>query len=202
MSSYILQAADTRILLPNSYFMFHWGYTGAYDSLPTVYSQIEFCKKYDDILMDIYIEKAKEGSKFKNWSQSKIKDQIYDQMKYVPGVYDFIVANSKASGGKWGVVASRVELWVNRYRYVVGLAQALACVDKKMEFARVKPTKEPCRSCLGLEGRVYRNSVWLANDCIPPSRNTDCRGLFCGHTLLPTDKRITPGPFPRRLLRQ
>jgi ATP-dependent Clp protease protease subunit len=76
MSSYLLQAADTRLLMPHSYFMFHWGTLGVYDHTNTVYSQVAFWKKYDDYLMDIYLEKAREGKKFKSWTDAKIRSHL------------------------------------------------------------------------------------------------------------------------------
>jgi hypothetical protein len=130
----------------------------------------------------------------------RLKSEIYGQFKYIVGLGEFIEAHSKARKGAWGDVDKRLDLWVNRYRAVRSLAAAMACKDKKKVFARVRATLKPCRSCSGLEGRVYRYSVWLANDAIPPSSRFECHGWRCGHELQDTDRPITKGPFPKRLL--
>jgi hypothetical protein len=133
--------------------------------------------------------------------QAQLRRHILSDRMYMSGFANDIETGSKANGGKLSPLLNRVGVWVNHWWEVYGLAQAMAQKDQKMMFVRVFPTKKPCRSCSGLEGRVYRNSVWLANDCVPPSRRTDCGGWRCGHRLVPTDARVTPGRFPAGLLR-
>jgi hypothetical protein len=128
-------------------------------------------------------------------------EEIAGQFKYIPGVMQFIAENRKADGGAWAAVASRIELWVNRYRAVRSIAAAMACKDKKKKFIRVRPTLKPCRSCKGLEGRVYRYSTWLENEAVPPSPRFECGGWQCAHDLQDTDEPVTKGPFPRGLLK-
>ena len=75
-SSIILQAAETRIMMPNSYFMAHYGngyYSGEYQS---VHNWSAFEKKYiTETMMNIYAEKCAEGEYFKE------KDYTVDQVK-------------------------------------------------------------------------------------------------------------------------
>jgi hypothetical protein len=47
---------------------------------------------------------------------------------------------------------------------------------------------------------VYRHSVWLKNNCIPPTRRTICGGFNCAHRLFPTTDRVSPGRFPASIL--
>lgn len=134
--------------------------------------------------------------------QGELKRFILGNRMRVGGFVDSIFdAPSKEEKGLLRPHLARVDLWVNTWWAVYATAQAMAAKDQKMKFTRVRVTKEPCRSCAGLEGRVYRNSTWLANNCIPPSRSTDCQGYRCGHKNFPTDERLTPGRFPRGLLR-
>lgn len=88
MSSIILQAADERILLPNSYYMFHDGemYTGG--TKKQVVSSVEFWEKQDGSMMEIYIDTLKyRGKKYSGWSRDKIKQMLREHMDKKEDVY-------------------------------------------------------------------------------------------------------------------
>ena len=91
-------------------------------------------------------------------------------------------------------------MWVNHWWEVYALAKAMASKNQKMIWVRGS-TKVPCSSCIALGGRVYRHSVWLANGAIPPTRKTRCKGYRCLCRLRPTTDRITPGRFPKGVLK-
>ena len=129
----------------------------------------------------------------------ELETRIFGQFDYIAGVLEFIEANSKENGGAWGTVAARVPLWANRYREAKAKAASYACANKKKMFM-LGATKAHCRSCLGLNGRVYRYETWAANNAIPPSHAFECGGFQCLCTLEDTDQRVKPGPFPRSLL--
>ena len=133
--------------------------------------------------------------------QAQLRRHILSDRMHMTGFANDIERMSKPNKGQLTPLLARVGLWVNHWWEVYGLAQAMAQKDQKMMCVRVFPTKQPCRSCLGFEGRGYRNSVWLANDCVFPTRRTDCGGWRCGHRLVPTDARVTPGRFPAGLLK-
>lgn len=71
MGSLILQAADKRVLSKHSVIMVHHG-EEAYDSnhVKTVRSWVEFNKKYDKVLHNIYLEKIME--KHPNFTNKKL----------------------------------------------------------------------------------------------------------------------------------
>ena len=80
MSSIILQAADRRIMMPHSSFMFHrgtWGYSG---TVQEVESNWEFDKKDDNTMLDIYASRMKEKGMLKGKSKTKIKEWLNDRM--------------------------------------------------------------------------------------------------------------------------
>ena len=106
MSSYILQAADTRLLMPSSYFLFHWGTMSLDDTANAVYSQVEYSKKQEDVLMDIYLERVKLGKKFKTWTDSKIRKHIEGLMDKKGDV--FLVAEEAI---EWGFADGILENW-------------------------------------------------------------------------------------------
>jgi ATP-dependent protease ClpP protease subunit len=78
MSSIILQAADRRVLMPSSYFMFHDGTLGAEGTFKTVVSFVEFQKRYSDKIEGIYIESMRNKG-FKK-TDSERKRWLRDQM--------------------------------------------------------------------------------------------------------------------------
>lgn len=128
--------------------------------------------------------------------QDKLNLLIGDNFQYVGRLADWIYQNSKPNGGKWGDVDSRLELWVNRYQEVKAQAQTMANADQKLKW--VIDGGEHCRTCLKLNGRVARASVWAANN-IAPRMVTDrlvCGGYRCKCTFVPTTEKATRGRFP------
>ena len=134
--------------------------------------------------------------------QAELKRHIFTDRMALAGFERRISSTpSREEGGKLGPHLQRLNAWVNHWWEVYALARAMATKDQKMKCVRVKPTKKPCASCAALQGRVYRHSVWLANNCIFPTRRTICGGFLCGHRLQPTTDRITPGRFPASVLK-
>jgi len=87
MSSLIFQAADKRVMMPHSSFMFHDGYYGIEGTVKTVRSGIEFDKKNDIEMLNIYAEQMnKKGSKAGE-GVSKIKKWLRYQMDKKEDVY-------------------------------------------------------------------------------------------------------------------
>ena len=130
------------------------------------------------------------------------EDFINGQFTFLPGFADAIEANSKAAGGKLGPLFDRADRWVSQYDKAKSNAKAMACGDRKAKFI-LGPTEKHCRTCSGLNGRVYRYSVWVANGAVPPKNaNFECGAAsYCDCRLEDTNDSITPGPFPRGLLR-
>lgn len=101
MSSIILQAADIRFMLPHSHFMFHGGTLGVEGETRTVYSNVDFCREFmDKIMLDIYTEKALQGTKFRSkkiWPEEKLREFIKSQMDKKGDV--FLTAKQAISWG-------------------------------------------------------------------------------------------------------
>lgn len=81
MSSIILQAADKRVMMPNSYFMVHEG-TFSIDPGTHKYfiSNAEWNKRSAETMLKIYVEKMKEKGRFRRWSKDKIRDYLQELM--------------------------------------------------------------------------------------------------------------------------
>lgn len=124
---------------------------------------------------------------------------IVTQQVFVPQFRDAVVAGSKANKGKLKTLLARLEMWVNVYQKTVDQAKAHALANQKTVWF-LGATKVHCRSCKGFAGRVYRRSVWAANNAFPRSPALACTGRRCDCELEPTDQRVTPGKFPQRLL--
>jgi len=87
MTSIILQAANKRVMMPHSSFMFHDGTIGMEGTVKTVMSAVEFGKITDQSMMDIYIETMKLGGKFAKRSNKWIKRWLREQMDKKEDVY-------------------------------------------------------------------------------------------------------------------
>ena len=65
MSSIILQAADRRLMTPNTYFMSHYGSTAAGGEYQSVQNWVKYEKRICDIMLDIYSGSCIGGKFFK-----------------------------------------------------------------------------------------------------------------------------------------
>jgi hypothetical protein len=127
-------------------------------------------------------------------------EMIFEQNEFATGFIDAIADQSKANGGALTPLLQRAEMWVNRYNDAKTQGQALACADQSGQWF-LGPTEKHCPSCAGFNRRVYRMSVWAANNALPRSRCLACNGFRCECEIKPTDKPITKGRFPRRLVK-
>lgn len=126
-------------------------------------------------------------------------EEIYNNVSRVGDLAEFVRSNSKENGGSWASVDNRLSMWAGRYGALRTRVEAQAAGDKKKQWI-LGATEEHCRTCYGVAGRVYRNSTWLANNCIPRSQALCCHGYHCDCSLVDTEARITPGPFPKSLM--
>lgn len=85
MSSIILQAADVRIMMPNSYFMCHYGSSSNAGNFLDTQNWAQFELKMLDTMLDIYVEKCMKGKffkeKFEDLSESKVRSYIKRKLK-------------------------------------------------------------------------------------------------------------------------
>jgi len=85
MSSIILQAADTRIMMPNSYFMSHYGSSSNYGNYLDTQSWSKFETTILDSMLDIYVTKCIKGKFFKERyeepTEAKVKTFIKRKLK-------------------------------------------------------------------------------------------------------------------------
>jgi hypothetical protein len=122
---------------------------------------------------------------------------MFEQYMHIGSLGEFIQQNTKATGGKWGAVANRVEVWVQRYNEVKERAQSMACADYPAIWNFGK-TEKHCDDCAYAAGRVYRLSTWDRYGYIPGSSALACGGWRCDCSREQTKERVTPGR-PRAL---
>jgi len=87
MTSIILQAANKRVMMPHSSFMFHDGTIGMEGTVKTVISALEFGKITDQAMMEIYVDTLKLSGKFVKRSGKWIKRWLREQMDQKEDVY-------------------------------------------------------------------------------------------------------------------
>lgn len=126
-------------------------------------------------------------------------EEIWTNVSSIGNLAQFIQDHSKDRGGSWASVENRLNMWAGRYGALRTRVEAVAAGDKKKQWILGR-TEKHCRTCYGVAGRVYRNSTWSANNCLPRSQALCCNGFNCDCMLVDTDVRMTPGPFPRSLM--
>ena len=131
-----------------------------------------------------------------------IDTMLYSEYQHIFGFLDYVELNSKANGGKFAPISSRVDTWALRYPDVINRAKLMACADQKLEWVNnaVRVVKVNCSSCLRLNGKVKRASYWQRVDVHPqqpPNLKLVCQGWECGCGLVKTDKPLSKGPLPR-----
>lgn len=121
---------------------------------------------------------------------------IGDNYQYVGRFVEWIVAHNKASGAPFEMIKARVAMWVNRYIEVKSIAQTMTCQNKKLRWQL--DGGEHCRSCLKLNGRVARASVWNERNIYPRMVNNrlKCGGYNCKCAFIETDQPATRGRWP------
>lgn len=88
MSSLILQAADRRVLMPHSYFLFHEGTLGACGTAKFFHSYADWDNKVvRPTMLEIYVNTLKQKGKFHRWSPERIKQMLQDLMNKKEDVY-------------------------------------------------------------------------------------------------------------------
>lgn len=88
MSSIILQAANKRIMMPHSSFMFHEGTMILEGTPKQVRSEFKFNKVADEQMIEVYVDCLKRSQgKASKWSEKRIKDWLVEQMNNQEDVY-------------------------------------------------------------------------------------------------------------------
>jgi ATP-dependent protease ClpP protease subunit len=85
MSSIILQAADQRLITPNSYFMAHYGSTSAAGEYLNVQNFVKYEKYLCDVMLDIYTNRCVNGpyfiEKYGKGQHTKVKNYLSTKLK-------------------------------------------------------------------------------------------------------------------------
>lgn len=128
---------------------------------------------------------------------SRLEQEIVTEQAYVTKLAAHVRINAKIGGGRLRDATQNVDLWLNRYENVRNIAMGYACGDQKLKWVRGN-TRQPCKDCLMLDGRVYRASAWRSAGWEPRSRDLECGGYKCLCRFQQTNEPATPGFPPRR----
>lgn len=128
--------------------------------------------------------------------QDRLNLLIGDNNQYVAQLATWLYEHRKSEGYKLNDVLPRAELWVNRYEEVKGIATSLSCQNTKLKW--IIRSGETCRTCLKLNGRIHRASVWAAHNIAPRmvTNRLKCGGYRCRCSWIQTDEPATKGRFP------
>lgn len=87
MSSIILQAADKRVMMPNSTFMFHYGSMYMGGTAKQFLTEAEELKKANHTMLSIYVDSMKKKGVLKHKSKQFIHDWLVNEMNKKEEVY-------------------------------------------------------------------------------------------------------------------
>lgn len=80
MSSIILQAADHRVMMPNSYFMIHWGEEEISGEQQKVLSWAEWTRKMEPRFIGVYLDQMEDSKKFGGWKRRDIERMLREKI--------------------------------------------------------------------------------------------------------------------------
>lgn len=98
MSSLIFCAANKSVMMPHSYFMFHDGTYAEAGTVKQVMSGVEFYKRSEDTMLNIYVERMKQKGKYSKWAKQRIFKMLRSEMDKKEDVY--LTAEDAV---KWGL---------------------------------------------------------------------------------------------------
>ena len=134
--------------------------------------------------------------------KTALRQAIFHETNYIGRLAQVVEAGSKANSGKLGPLMALTPPWINRYQDIVNRAKVAACADKKLRWTLhgAHPTKDPCSTCVRLDGKVKRASYWKrvgVQPQSPPNPSLECLGWLCGCSFAVTDEPLSRGPLPR-----
>ena len=87
MSSLIFLAANKRVMMPDSKFMFHQGTMGFSGTTKQFLNEAGELLKTDIRMVEIYVDALKEQGKYKKWSKKRIEEKVRALMDKKEEVY-------------------------------------------------------------------------------------------------------------------
>jgi len=166
------------------------------------YSRYDFISEFTMSIQDYYRQAWYEGAaecgirpdELTTEERETLRRETLRDLFYVLDLASDIESGSKSNGGKLAPLYRRAELWINRYNAIRNMAKTMACQDGKLRWEYGDTIH--CSSCLKLNGRVYRASVWQKYDIHPQHPSLECGGWRCQCRLVPTDEPTNRGRPP------
>ncbi len=87
MSSILFQAADRRVMMPHSHFMFHDGTLEVSGTYKGAVTNVEWVKKEHAAMVDIYANRMKERGRYSKIAKADIKKMIESQINLKEDVF-------------------------------------------------------------------------------------------------------------------
>lgn len=74
MSLFVPQAATWRVIMPSAFALLHYGTTSTEGNISSIISDVRWVEKQRDFMLDIYIDRCKEGKFWKGMEEKEIKE--------------------------------------------------------------------------------------------------------------------------------
>jgi len=135
--------------------------------------------------------------------RATLQSFIFQEQTFIDGLAQFIESRLKQIGGGWFGISARVKLWGNRFTDIRNKAKLMAEEDPKLKW-ELGPSKDHCKTCAKLAGKVKRASFWRDKGISPqsdpdgrlPNSKLDCQGWGCQCSLNKTEDALSRGPLP------
>lgn len=82
MSSIIFQAANKRVMMPHSTFMFHEGTYGVSGTVKQVKTEMAFSERTSTEMLNIYVDAMKRSGKASKWGKERIRNWLISEMDH------------------------------------------------------------------------------------------------------------------------
>jgi hypothetical protein len=146
-----------------------------------------------------WIDEEGQGD-FPDYLSASRDNMILRQYDYVDQYYRDVV-DARVDQTPIDPLLARAGLWALRYTEAYNEAVRLITVDNGGNMIWLEgDTEKKCNTCLALDGIVARAKEWDTLGIRPqhaPNKKLDCEGWRCGCSLVPTDKRRSPGAYGR-----
>jgi hypothetical protein len=135
-----------------------------------------------------------------DYLQASLEEAILNQYGYVDQLFRDII-DARLNGEPVEPLLARAQLWAQRWTEGYNEATRLITTEEggNLEWV-LGATEQHCSTCSGLNGKVMSSKEWDLIGIKPqnaPNSALECGGWRCDCSLVPTDKRRSPGAYGR-----
>ena len=151
--------------------------------LTQAYQQAYMDQGFTDYFLPEYLNKS-------------LEQMILNEYQYVDQLFRDII-DARLNGTSIQPLLNRAKLWANKWDAAYNEAIRQMAIVNGQNLMWVLGDAEHCTTCRGLSGLVAWASEWDMIGIHPQSQRLACHGYNCACSLVPTDKRRSPGAYGR-----